>query len=80
MRILEVPTLKVSRTLTNLTFKPLEEYNIKYLTRDIVRPVLKMKFEQVKVSCKAEWNEENQCWEGKLNYEGKPHQWFVRET
>jgi len=80
MRILEVPTLEYRRNLTSLTLKPLEQYNIKYLTRDNVRPFLQIKFENGKVSCRAKWNEENQHWEGKLDYNGNSHQWVIREV
>lgn len=80
MPILKVPALEISKGLgPKLTRNPLKTYSIKYVTREIVRPLLKQTLEIVKVSCCAEWDKEEKQWQGKVNYKGKYYQWILKK-
>jgi len=80
MSIIEVPGLEISKSLkAKLTRKPLGTYYFQYICRDVVRPLLKQMLGIVEVSCWAEWNKEEQRWEGNLNYRGKSYRWIIKE-
>lgn len=82
LRVLKVPTLEICEGLgTKLTRNPLlKDYSIKYITRDVVRQVLKKTLVNVEVACCAKWNEEKQQWEGNLNYKEESYQWNIKEA
>lgn len=79
MLVLKIPSLNITRNLRDelLKTKPIESYSSEYV-KFVVRTTLSSILGSATL-ISAVWNEEQNFWEGNMDYLGENHRWVIVE-